>query len=201
MRRLWDLDQDLFRRVQSCRTGWLDPALQAITWTGVGWVQILLILAIFVDWRPGPLSAIHEAWQEISHAADERRTRLAIPLLGAYALSGTVNMVLKQAFDRDRPSNLPWVNALEDVKFHSFSSGHTATAFGIAGALWWLTRATPLSRWGQVGLAWACLVGFSRMYVGVHWPTDVLSGAVVGSVCGTWVAWLVGRRSANQGKP
>ncbi len=200
VRRLWDLDQDLFRYVQACRTSWLDPVFQGITWTGVGWVQILLILALFVNWRRGS-GAIREAWIEAKRGSEEVRPRLAIPLLGAYAVSGLVNMALKQGFDRDRPSNLPWVNSLEDVRYHSFSSGHTATAFGIGWTLWWLTRGTPLARWGQAGLIWACGVGFSRMYVGVHWPSDVVSGAIVGLVCGTWVAWFVGRTSPNQGKP
>lgn len=65
----------------------------------------------------------------------------------------------------------------------SFPSGHTATFWLVVGILVLTTR----SRWMTVGaLGMGVLVGWSRMAVGVHWPTDVLAGAAIGWGC----AWL-----------
>jgi undecaprenyl-diphosphatase len=70
----------------------------------------------------------------------------------------------------------------ESWQFNAFPSGHTAAAFGVATMLALLTRGTKYRRVGQVGLVWATLVGISRIYRGVHWPTDVLGGALAGGL-------------------
>lgn len=238
MQGLWKLDQDVFRAIQGLRVSWLDPLLQGITCTGLGWVQVVLIALLFVDWRRKrkvnlPVAVAFVCALAVAVTAQfiesiralgtwlgivllaiaavlllleviaarllvGKRFALALPLLTAYAATGIVNTVIKQSIPRDRPSLMPWVNAMEEVRYHSFSSGHTATAFGIAACLFWVTRDTPFASWGRWGWVWAALVGFSRMYVGVHWPSDVLCGAAVGVLGGTWVAWLFLR--AHPGK-
>lgn len=188
MQRLWALDMDVFRTVQSWRQPWLDPILQGITITGLGWVQLLLIALLFVNWR----SLRKGEWS---------RQGLAFPLALAYAITGIVNAVVKQGIERERPSNFAWVNKMEDIHYNSFSSGHTSTAFGIACALYWLTRGTPLAPWGRWAWVWAAAVGFSRVYAGVHWPTDVVAGACVGILCGTWLSWHLLRRAEGPAAP
>ena len=66
---------------------------------------------------------------------------------------------------------------------HSFPSGHTCAAF--AAVLAW--RPHLSKRWGDIALVCAVLMGFSRLYVGVHFPTDVLCGALIGVLSG-WLA-------------
>lgn len=94
------------------------------------------------------------------------------------------NVILKPLVSRVRPwlvvEGLTALVAEHDP--HSFPSGHTCAAF--AAALAW--RPYVPGRWGDVALACAGLMGFSRLYVGVHFPTDVLCGALVG-VLSAWV--------------
>lgn len=101
---------------------------------------------------------------------------LATSVIGA----ATVVYVVKTAVARVRP-------ALWETEWYwgsSFPSGHTlvVAAFGIAAALcmgriWPATREVALS----IAILWLCLVAFSRLVLGVHWPTDVLAGACIGA--------------------
>lgn len=66
-------------------------------------------------------------------------------------------------------------------KTFSFPSGHTSTAFALAFAL---IYADCPKFWKLIGLAFAVIIGFSRLYLQVHFPTDVLFGMVLGFACG-----------------
>jgi undecaprenyl-diphosphatase len=104
----------------------------------------------------------------------------ALPVLWATML--TVNYALKKLFRRRRPF-MAIVRARvlgPKPKDFTFPSGHTAAAF--AGALLFGAHA-PI--WSPLFYALAVVVGFSRIYLGVHYPSDVLIGAVVGTV----LAW------------
>jgi undecaprenyl-diphosphatase len=121
-------------------------------------------------------------------ATAERRSRagllwqMALAILIAYVL---VDLVLKPGIARARPfDELLDVRVVGDVRplTYSFPSGHACSAF--AGA-WVLTlmwrRAAPLI-WGL-----AALIAFSRIYIGVHYPVDVVGGALLGLGVGVLV--------------
>ena len=104
------------------------------------------------------------------------------------------NVVLKHLVGRTRP----WlvveglVPLVAEPDPNSFPSGHTCAAFAAASA-WW--RTLP-RRWMRVtGVVLAALMAFSRLYVGVHFPSDVLAGLAVGLLCG-WLAWLIWKQIA-----
>jgi undecaprenyl-diphosphatase len=118
----------------------------------------------------------------------------------AVAGGGLLGRLLKEIFVRERPEPLPclWVNS------PSFPSGHTVLAVVI-----YLTLGILLARLEPrlllkvyvlgVMMTLAFLVGLSRVYLGVHYPTDVLAGWVVGLVWGLlcWLAaWYLQRRGA-----
>ena len=89
---------------------------------------------------------------------------------------------LKYTFDRRRPyvKYPQLVHPIEPEDSPSFPSGHTAAAFSLATSLsitypkWYVIAPSAL---------WACGVGFARMNQGVHYPSDVLTGAAIGVGC------------------
>ena len=91
------------------------------------------------------------------------------------------NVILKHLFTRPRPWLVPLVAEGDP---NSFPSGHSSAALASAAA-WWHYLPRP---WRTVGLACGLLMALSRLYVGVHFPTDVLCGVLVGLFCG-WCGW------------
>jgi undecaprenyl-diphosphatase len=102
------------------------------------------------------------------------RRPLIFPLVvTAYFLSAAITDVLKLSIDRHRPADDPLVVLPTS---HSFPSGHAATSFACAGTL-----APFVSRRGQIVLyVLAAGIAYSRVYVGVHYPLDVIGGAAIG---------------------
>ncbi len=100
------------------------------------------------------------------------------------------NMILKPLVGRLRPFVVnPAVELLTAAPLDaSFPSGHTAASFAAAAAL----RYSGSRLW-KPALALACVIAFSRLYLYVHWPSDVLGGALLGWGCGWAGAWLADR--------
>lgn len=109
--------------------------------------------------------------------------RFFISAIIAFSLELPIYKILKNSIRRDRPCE-----ALQGIaqgvspgdRF-SFPSGHTAAAFIIA-----LLISHFLPIFTVPSFAWAILVGLSRVYLGVHYPTDILAGIVLGVLSG-WV--------------
>ena len=77
---------------------------------------------------------------------------------------------------------------------YSFPSGHSFGSFAAATALYLgLSNICPTKRfWGVIALIGACVVAFARVYVFVHYPTDVLTGLVLGIIVGC-IAWKIAK--------
>lgn len=139
-------------------------------------------------WVKGPLFVI----AALGRDAYRRMLPLtALVVLAAFAAGDAISGAIKQAVDRPRPpvddpARLDAVVAVPSSP--SFPSGHATTSFAAAVAVGVLI---PRLRWPALALA--ALVGFSRIYLGVHYTIDVLCGALLGSLVGLAIALLARR--------
>ena len=101
--------------------------------------------------------------------------------LFAFAIELPLYKLVKSYVKRDRPceTNLAVYKRISPSDRFSFPSGHTAAAVVIATLISYFFPLCTLP-----AFAWAILVGFSRIFLGVHYPTDVLAGLVIGLLCG-----------------
>ena len=164
---LLQMDGQLLVAIQGLHQPWLDPVIACYTKLGDAGILFIALSLAMLLYRP---------------------TRKAGALaLGAMVLGLLVtNVTIKPLVERARPwTVLPIVPLVTEKDPNSFPSGHTCAAF--AAAMAWV-RTLPRERDRIYAVAVAGLMGLSRLYVGVHYPTDVLVGAVIGALC-AWVAW------------
>ena len=175
-------DRALLLWIETNVPPWLDGPMRAVTALGYYFVVLPLLAATsglfyFVRWR---LSAI----------------LLIVSTAGSVLLT----TVLKSVFRRARPEI---IDSGYTAGFYSYPSGHATVAVGFYGALT-LILAYHLrgpARWAAVtlGTILVLLIGFSRLYLGVHYPTDVLAGFLAAplwlvSVGTVYVLWISVRR-------
>lgn len=151
------------------RSPWMDsvvPVFTSFNNSGEMWVILAVILVLI---------------------RKHRRTGLAV---GAGLLTDLVicNWTLKPLIGRIRPFmvNTAVELLVDPPSSAAFPSGHTASSFAAVGALW--AMGNPL--WKPAAVV-AALMAASRLYLYVHWPTDVLAGIAVGWFCGWFGALLV----------
>jgi undecaprenyl-diphosphatase len=183
--KLWQFDQTLFRDIHiGLHKSWLDPVFWVISSSGLGWVQTVILLLVI------GITVYKSGWRM------NDTVRLALASLFSFAFTGVVDTLIKHFVPRERPSNLVWAHPQEQIFSRSFASGHTASSFSIALILFFLTRNSDKRRVGWIALVWAALVGFSRMYRGVHWPSDVLSGFGVALACTSLLMFILPKEFA-----
>jgi undecaprenyl-diphosphatase len=138
------------------RVGWLNWLFIDLSWLGrLGLVWVVIALVLAVRWRRPPVF-------------------LTVVLAGAIA--DLLAELGKALIDRHRPFE---TQLGPPTSTHSFPSGHAATAFACATVL-----ASLAPRWRVPFFVLAALIAVSRIYNGVHYPTDVLGGSALGVLVG-----------------
>ena len=148
------------RGLQSSTLDFLMPAITALGNSGLIWIILGLVLLLRKPWR-----------------------RMGMVLLVALLLEAVLcNVILKNLFAVPRPFEGQEMTLLIPApQDYSFPSGHTGAAFATVSALFFI----GMRRWYLV-LIPAVVIAFSRLYLYVHYPSDVVGGIVVGIISG----WL-----------
>ncbi len=150
------LDNAWMREMVENRAAWLDVPAYALTWIGGGWfAKIVVPVATIVV-----LVLVKRRWAALYYAI-------------AVLLSVGAVQLLKAIFDRPRPEDILVVS---DVG--SFPSGHVANAATIAVTLALIFRKTWI--W-YAGVIYTLAMAFSRTYLGAHWLSDTIGGALIGA--------------------
>lgn len=152
-------DEAALLRMNTLLPSWLDEPMRVVTALGYYWVIVpLLAVAAYAFYRKG---------ERVSAAL------LVLSTAGGIALT----TVLKSVFGRPRPDLFDSGYAASS---YAFPSGHATVAVGFYGMLAVLVafRLSGRRRWvvAVFGATVVLLIGFSRLYLGVHYPTDVMAG-------------------------
>ena len=155
--------------LQSIHTSFLDTFMTSITKlgdAGIVWIILTIILLLIP------------------------KTRKAGVYMAVALIAGLVicNVILKPIVARPRPYSINKTVQLlvTPLKDYSFPSGHTAASFASVSALYFAER----KKMAAGALILSILIAFSRLYLYVHYPTDVLGGLIIGLLCG-WIADVI----------
>lgn len=115
-----------------------------------------------------------------------RKTRKVGIVMGMALIFGMIfgNITLKNIFQRPRPFDTPGALLDGDSLLiprpgeYSFPSGHTTSSFAAAMGIFLFNK-----KWGTPALVMAALIAYSRLYVYVHFPTDIIGGILLGTAC------------------
>ena len=171
--RLISWDTHLFLWLNSHHTPFWDQVMWFISGK-IEWLPLYLILIGYLIYK--------YKWQAVT---------IIIAIIISITLADQLAFkAFKQVFERLRPSHNPEIEHLVHLVnnyrggSYGFVSNHAANTFALAVFLCLLIR----NKLFMAGiLLWACLVSYSRIYLGVHYPGDILGGAILGSL----IAWLV----------
>ena len=173
--RAQNVDIDILRNINHNRNTTLDPTFKTIT-------NSVFPVAVGV---PAVVTTLHLLNKD---SANKQR---AIIIGGTVIISSAITGLLKYTIQRERPFvTYPDINHIKPEDSYSFPSGHTSTAFALATSV---TIAYPKWYVATPAYLWASSAAYSRMHFGVHYPSDVIAGALIGSGS-AWLCYQLNKR-------
>ncbi len=180
---LIEWDQSLFKKINN---DWANPffdALMPFLRNALYWIPLYLFIIVFV--------LLNFKTKGIWWIVFFLCTAALTDMIGTY--------VFKHNFQRLRPCADP--DFYMQVRLvlnrcaggYSFTSNHAANHFGMA-AFFFVTFRHLLKKWGITALIWAALIAYAQVYVGVHYPLDVLMGAIIGTALGISTGTIFNKR-------
>jgi undecaprenyl-diphosphatase len=181
--KLEKMDQWLFIQINSHFTNPVFDSVMPFMREAMNWIPLYLFLIVFalLNFRA------KGAWWILFFIITVALT----DMIGNYGF--------KHNFQRIRPCGDPdffmHVRLLVDhcSTGFSFTSNHAANHFGI-GTFFYITTRPLLKKWAVAGWVWAGLISYAQVYVGVHYPLDILGGALLGLLVGTLTGYLFNNR-------
>jgi len=165
-------DAAITKYVISFRTPLLNNILQFITNLGdlYGYIVVTTICSLFFFFK-------FKNWRYVAQ------------LVFVIIISGLSNLALKEVINRARPT----AEHLVSVQTLSYPSGHAMSATAFYGFLIYLCYFLKINKWLKGGLIFLCSflivsIGISRIYLGVHFPSDIAGGIIAGTI---WVMFCV----------
>ena len=155
------IDRPVLTYLADHRTAWLTTTFRTVTWFGSTLVLV-------------PLALVIGLWERLRTRSWATFVHLALTVAGAVAVYDSVKLLVGRA----RPAI---GDVVSTATGYSFPSGHTTQTAAVATTLAFLVAgstsswARKVATWAAAGLA-VVIIAFSRVYLGVHWPTDVLAG-------------------------
>lgn len=172
-------DHQLFLFLNGLHVDWLDPVMTFIS-SEMGWIPFYAVLLFFVFYK------YH--WKGLW---------VLLGVIVVITLSDQISAsVFKPIFHRLRPCYDPLI---EDLVYtpkgkpgghYGFISSHAANTFALASFIY-MTMKKHYNKIGWIMFPWAILVSYSRIYMGVHFPGDIICGAIVGMILGFGIGYLV----------
>jgi undecaprenyl-diphosphatase len=177
MQELLKLDTELFLWLNGFHTVWLDPIMVFITKTLV-WIPLYLLLI----------------YQIIKNYKKNSWIILVGLILVIVISDQLTSSFLKPYVGRLRPSHEPTLAGVihlvdnQQGGLYGFASSHAANTFGVAMFVWLSLHKKHKHIWLVFG--WSALMSYSRIYLGLHYPGDIVIGALIGLLSG-WGLWIL----------
>ncbi|MFE6974359.1 phosphatase PAP2 family protein [Streptomyces sp. NPDC057682] len=181
---LMRLDRDIAQALH--RRAVVEPGFVRVNRVLTDWVwdpwtmrALIAVVAVVLWWRGARLLAV---WVAVTAV-----------------VANVLQQALKAAVGRPRPH---WPDPVDSAHYAAFPSGHAMTATVSCGLLVWLVHRSGAGRgvrWTVLGLAVLSVlgVGLTRLYLGVHWPSDVLGGWLLGAALAALAAGAYERRESR----
>lgn len=178
MHTLIDLDKQLLLLLNGSQSLYLDAVVRMLT-NALTWVPFYLALFYMV----------------VKNNDSVKKVLLVLAGAGLCVLiAGTIDdAIVKPSVARWRPTHDPQIGLLVDIVDgyrggnYGFFSAHASNTFSIAIFFWWIVRSRLLT---TAMVIWSLVNCWTRLYLGVHFPIDILVGLCWGAISGSFVYWL-----------